>query len=91
LVLQVGAIKIRLSEITGFTVRSKDSGWATASIESAGSLVRVDYRPASRRWWNRWDPTFDGLDEELSDFPVRVLRQWESASRGSELARSWSE
>ncbi len=90
LLLQVGPVRLRLAEISKFELTRRDGTWAAVRIEGLGVVLSEDYRFAAGRWWNRVDPTFDGLDEELSDFFVRLHRLWRSESQGRELARYWT-
>jgi hypothetical protein len=90
LLLQVGATRLRLAEISSFELTRKHGPWATVRIEGPGIVLAEDYRFNAGRWWNHLDPTFDGVDEDLSDFFVRLHRLWISESKGRELARARS-
>jgi hypothetical protein len=39
-----------------------------------GVVFERIYAPKSRSLWNRFDPTYDALDEELEDFFLRTVR-----------------
>ena len=46
----------------------------------------ITYRPPASRLWNRSDPTFDALDEELADFFVKVRNLWRDPRQRIALA-----
>jgi len=90
LVLQMRDRVLRLSDIKGMSLTREGRRRRRVHIETAEGVIEVVYRSPADYVWNRLDPTFDGLDEEMSDFFVRVLRVWESESCGSELVKAWS-
>jgi hypothetical protein len=90
MVLQVGGHLLRLSDVRNITVRAEGPRRRRVRVVGGGRGIDVSYRSPADRIWSRFDPTFDSLDEELSDFFVRVLRIWQSASRGSELVEMWA-
>lgn len=53
--------------------------------EGASELLRLTYDDH----WREWDPTFDELDLELSDFFLYVARVWNDPSRRAALIAGW--
>ena len=88
--LQVGQKVLLLGAIQELSISPAGSRRRIVRIESGSDRLEVNYSSPADRFWNRLDPTFDGLDEELSDFFVRVLRVWQSDSKGQELLEGWT-
>jgi hypothetical protein len=82
-VIQVGAGELRRHTVDGTHHEVRVYG-------ADGETLRVAYRPARFRWWNRLDPTFDALDEETSDFFVWLERLWDDAGLREELQKRWA-
>jgi hypothetical protein len=49
----------------------------------------IEYNSPSDKFWNKYDVTFDGLDEELTDFFVMVWRVWENQGLQDSLMKAW--
>lgn len=88
--LQVGRKVLLFSRIREMSILPAGTRRRILRIEGEGQRLEVSYASPADRFWNRLDPTFDGFDEELNDFFVRVLRVWQSKSKGKELLEAWT-
>lgn len=90
MVLQCGGSVLPLNDVRTITVTPEGRFRRRVRVFGPGQGIDVVYRSPADRIWNRFDPTFDGLDEESCDFFVHLLRMWQSASKGRELVEKWA-